>query len=77
MALIRQFEKKNIDRPSLHDEITAKYAVVEKDGRVLLQIDTYGRSTREHPEKVSQSIQLDREGAKQLFAILKSEFNFS
>ena len=76
MALVRQFERKDIDRPSLHDEITAKYAVIERDGRVLLQIDTYGRTSREHPEKVSQSLQLDREGAEQLYRIIKREFSF-
>ena len=53
MALVRTFNRKEIQRPSLHDEITAKYAVVERDGRRLLQIDTYGRPTRDMPEKVS------------------------
>ncbi len=77
MALIRKFERKNMDRASLHDEIKAKYAVIERDGRVLLQIDTYGRSSREHPEKVSQSLQFDREGAEQLYLILRQEFRFN
>lgn len=77
MALIREFERKNIDRASLHQEIRAKYAVIERDGRVLLQIDTYGRSSRENPDKVSQSLQLDRQGAERLFRILKTEFGFS
>jgi len=77
MALIREFERKNIGRASLHQEIKAKYAVIEKEGRVLLQIDTYGRSDREHPGKVSQTLQLDRQGAERLFRILKSEFGFN
>ena len=76
MALIRSFEKKNIDRASTHDPIDAKYAVIEKDGRILLQIDTYGRSSREHPEKVSQSLQFDRKSAEELYRIIKKEFNF-
>ena len=70
MALVRTFNRKEIQRPSLHDEITAKYAVVERDGRRLLQIDTYGRPTRDMPEKVSQSLQLDRDGAERLRSIL-------
>jgi hypothetical protein len=77
MALIRNFEEKTLDRPSLHDEIEAKYAIFEKDGKVLLQIDTYGRKTRKFPEDVSQSLQLDRDGAERLYAILKREFGFS
>ena len=36
MALIREFELKTIDRASLHDEIKAKYAVIRRDGRILL-----------------------------------------
>jgi hypothetical protein len=77
MALIREFERKTIERASLHEEIKAKYAVVERDGRMLLQIDTYGRPSREHPEKVSQSLQFDRSGAERLYNILKREFNFN
>lgn len=75
MALIRSFTRKYMDRNSLHDEIEATYTIFERDGRVLLQIDTYGRETREIPGKKSQTIQLDREGAIALFRILKQEFS--
>jgi hypothetical protein len=76
VALIRSFERKATDRKSLHDEIRAEYSIQEWDGRVLLQIDTYGRATREFPDKLSQTIQLDREGAEALYLILKREFGF-
>ena len=76
MALIRRFEQKNMERNSLHDEISATYTVFQYDDRVLVQIDTYGRDTREMPGKKSQTIQLDRQGAEQLFGILKSAFHF-
>jgi hypothetical protein len=66
-----------MDRNSLHDEIDATYTTFERDGRVLLQIDTYGRETREVPGKKSQTIQLDREGATALFKILKQEFGLA
>lgn len=75
MALIRFFTRKHIERPSLHDEIEASYSVFERDGRILLQIDSYGRATREVPGKKSQTFQLDREGAEVLFGILKREFH--
>jgi hypothetical protein len=75
VALIRSFTRKYMDRNSLHDEIEATYTIFERDGRVLLQIDTYGRETREIPGKKSQTIQLDREGAIALFRILKQEFS--
>jgi hypothetical protein len=65
-----------MDHNSLHDEIEATYSVFDWDGRVLLQIDSYGRESRERPGKKSQTIQLDREGAEALYAILKREFRF-
>ena len=77
MALIRSFTRKHMHRNSLHDEIEATYSVFERDGRVLLQIDSYGRETREVPGKKSQTIQLDREGATALFNILRREFNLN
>lgn len=75
MALVRAFSKKERDRSSLHEEIEATYSRFERDGRVLLQIDTYGRSSRQMPDKISQSIQLDRKGGEALYKILKDSFN--
>lgn len=76
MALIRSFARKDRDRVSLHQKIEATYTVFERDGRVLLQVDTYGRDTRENPGKQSQTIQLDKEGAEALYRIIKREFGF-
>ncbi len=76
MALIRQFTRKDRDRISLHEEIEATYSTFERDGRTILQIDTYGRETRKVPGKQSQTIQIDREGAEALYGILKREFHF-
>jgi hypothetical protein len=77
VALIKKFTRKDRDRVSLHDEIEATYTSVERDGRFLLQIDTYGRNTRQVPGKQSQTIQLDSEGAYALYTILKRKFHFS
>lgn len=74
MALIRRFERRYMDRNSLHREIDAKYTIFERDGRKLLQIDTFGSEDREKPGKQSQTFQLDAEGAAALFSILKHEF---
>jgi hypothetical protein len=75
MALIKTFTRKDRDRVTLHDEIEATYSTFERDGRVLMQIDTYGRKTRQVPGKQSQTIQLDKRGAETLFGILKREFH--
>jgi hypothetical protein len=77
MALIRQFERVERDRYTTHEEIDAKYMVFERDGKKLIQIDTFGRGNRELPGKQSQTLQFDYEGALALFAILKKEFGFS
>jgi hypothetical protein len=76
MALVRRFEHKPMERNSIHDEIVASYSAFERDGRVFIQIDSYGRKSREIPGKKSQTIQLDREGALALYQILKREFRF-
>lgn len=74
MALIRSFTRKDMERNSLHEEIDATYTIFERDGRVVLQIDSYGSADRQMPGKKSQSIQLDRVGAKALFKLLRDEF---
>lgn len=75
MALVRSFKEASMERNSLHDEIEASYTVFERDGRVLLQIDTHGRASGEMPGKKSQSIQLDRSGAEQSSRILRDAFH--
>ncbi len=77
MALIRHFDRKHMERNSIHDEISATYTVFERDGRRFIQIDSYGRDEREIPGKKSQTIQLDRGSAQELYKILKNEFHFN
>jgi len=74
MAMIRNFLERQMERNSIHDEIEAKYVIFERDGRSFLQIDTYGRASREMPEKKSQSIQLSRDSGLELINILKRAF---
>ena len=75
MAMIRKFVERSMERNSIHDEIEARYSIFERDGRSFLQIDTYGRKSREMPEKKSQSIQLDRGSGLELIKILKQAFH--
>lgn len=53
----------------------ATYSMFEKTGQKYFQIDTYGKSDREIPGKISQSFQLDKESAKFLVEKLKKEFD--
>lgn len=72
MAQINVKEIRKIDkaRNSVHEEAPATYTVFEDGGETYFQIDTYGRNDREFPEKISQSIQLNKESARQLVRLL-------
>lgn len=75
MALISNFEERNIGSERVHDPVQCGYrAFTAHDGRVILQLETYGRSTRAEPGKVSQSLQLDEHAAKELVAIIRRSF---
>lgn len=66
MALIENFEPGDIQRPAPQKPAPAKLAVIELGGETYLQIDTYGSSSREFPDKVSQSLRMGRDAALQL-----------
>lgn len=40
----------------------------------ILQLDTYGSQDRQTPDKVSQSFQIDREGAATLLKLIQDAF---
>ena len=69
-------EKLHKDRNTVHEKVYATYSTFDSYGKHYVQIDTYGRSDREQPGKISQSIQLDETSAKFLFDLLKSEYKF-
>ena len=62
-------------RNSVHEEVVGTYTTFESDGEKYLQIDTYGKSEREMPEKISQSFQFNLESAKYIVNLLNKEFN--
>ncbi|NMN57711.1 MULTISPECIES: methionyl-tRNA formyltransferase [unclassified Xanthobacter] len=76
MALIENFVRQDKERFKVHEAIEAHVCSFEAEGGRVLQIDTYGRGTRANPHKISQSVQLDRRSAGQLYEILKAEFGF-
>lgn len=73
---LQKFKRINKERNTTHEKVYSTYTVFENDGEKLFQIDTYGRIDRENPEKVSQSLQLNKETAKALVDILSEEFDF-
>lgn len=75
MALITadKFDRIEKNRNNVHKPVTATFSVFEINGKKYFQIDTYGTSERLMPDKVSQSIQFDKEMAKRLIDILHRE----
>ncbi|QIE57838.1 methionyl-tRNA formyltransferase [Pikeienuella piscinae] len=56
--------------------VDCRYLVSERDGRKVLQLNTYGSANRQIPNKLSQTIQFDEESARSLWRILSTEFGF-
>ncbi|GED71204.1 hypothetical protein BRE01_49060 [Brevibacillus reuszeri] len=75
MALIRNLEKRVINA-RVHEEVKADYNVVVQDGQKYIQINTYGSENRP-TQKVSQTIQLNEDSARQLLKIIRAELGVS
>lgn len=72
---INKIEKLTKDRNTIHDKVYTTYSSFDSYGTHYVQIDTYGRSDRELPGKISQSIQFDKETAAYIVNLLKREFD--
>ena len=72
MDTIKKVKK---DRISVHTKVMTTYSVFGDGDNKYVQIDTYGKSDRAIPEKISQSIQFDRESALFLVKLLVKEFD--
>ena len=78
MAWIASIERKGGHGKLQPTEVIAYVKVFQTDDRTsIVQIDTYGSSEREMPNKQSQTLQLGRETAKQLYDLLNETYNFS
>jgi 5-methylcytosine-specific restriction protein B len=77
MARIREIVpgSQEIRPHKAENAVTCQYQIVNDDsGDTLLHISTFGSESRESKPKSSQSIQLDRENAIELIAILRQTF---
>lgn len=68
---ISKIEKVN----RIHDDALCTYNTFEHEGMKYIQFDTYGSSGRVMKDKISQSIQFDKNTAVFMVDILKKEFN--
>ena len=74
MALITKDNIKKLDkeRNSVHSKVRATYTTFTSEGKKYFQIDTYGSPTR---DKISQSIQIDKDTAKELIKLMMNIFD--
>jgi len=79
MAQIDLVGLKKVDkeRHTIHEKATTTYSVFEIHGERYFQIDTYGKSDREMPGKVSQSLQFDKTTAKYLVNLMIDVFDLN
>ena len=77
MAMVDVSEMKLVEkqRVTVHSKARATYSVFEDGGKRYFQIDTYGSTTRDMPEKISQTIQIDRQSAMKLISLLAETFH--
>lgn len=72
---LKNIEKIEKNRNTIHDKVFTTYTVFDMAGERYVQIDTYGKIDRENPEKISQSIQFDKQTAEFIVELLKNEFD--
>jgi hypothetical protein len=73
--IIADLQREEKERNNVHDIVRGTYSSFRVGKDVYFQIDTYGSPARSHPDKISQSIQIDRQSAITLIEILKNEFS--
>jgi hypothetical protein len=74
MALVDSFERSSRVNQRLHDPVDCGYSIFEVGPTRILQLDTYGSTSRAMPGKVSQSLQFDERGAIELLRLIRMAF---
>jgi hypothetical protein len=74
MALIIDIQKSSKERHCIHKPTRCLASTFVDGENHYLQLDTYGSEEREFPDKISQSIQLDENSARQLKAFIEKAF---
>jgi hypothetical protein len=74
MATVRDFEIDALRVAKPQEEVSAVVRLVDCDGEKMIQIDTFGRASREFPRKLSQTIRLDEAAFRKLVALGDGHF---
>jgi len=59
-----------------HSQTSCTYLMGERDGNPIIHLITTGSADREKVGETSQTLQFDEKAAKELFDILRREFDF-
>mgnify|MGYP001447539517 CR=1 FL=1 len=70
---IDTIKKLDKEHYSVHEKVVTTYSVFKVDEKKY--VHTYGKSSREIPGKISQSIQIDKESAIYIVDMLRREFH--
>jgi hypothetical protein len=77
LAVVRLFEKTDGDGRRHQTTVVARVkSFGSGPDAPILQIDTFGSETRKLAGKTSQTLQFDRERAKELFDLLRDTYGF-
>jgi hypothetical protein len=74
VALVERLEAAAITRPSIHESVDCGYAIVDAEGRRVLQVETYGSRNRKMRGKMSQTLQFTEDAARELRRIIEVAF---
>jgi hypothetical protein len=75
MALIRNIGRITKSRQVVHKPTKCLASeFIGRGDKKYLQLDTYGSEEREFPEKISQAIQFDQDGAQELLNLIRETF---
>jgi hypothetical protein len=78
MAWVKSFDKREGTGRLQPSQVVGVVKIFDlADGGPVVQIDTNGSPDRKNPGKQSQTIQLGREAARELFDILKQAYDFN
>lgn len=75
MALVKKLIVTPKDRQRPHGETECQCSWFTHDDESFIQLDTFGSAERQLRGKVSQSIQLSKDAALELRAIIESVFS--
>lgn len=74
MAIVRSLTRGSSQIARHRTSVDATYQVITDDAGTLLHLSTYGSDERASEPKVSQTIQLTRDAARDLLAALREAF---